>query len=159
MTRTQITRARAYELVRELINTREIKRQKAQDWVQDLVKMSHDRSGTFISTLRGEVRKPLKRLGFTNVDDLATRVGNALALSSTVRHEAPALIAAAQDAATRTATAKKVPAQKAAACKAPAKKVPAQDFAARKASATKAPAQKAAVRKAPANKMEPTTGS
>ena len=106
MTLTQITRTRANELVRELIKAEELDRHKAQDWVEDLVKASRERSEALISTVRGEVRKQLKELGFTNVDDLAKKVADILSRSS---------------AAARKAT-KKTPAKKATARKAPAKK-------------------------------------
>ena len=110
MTLTQITRTRANELVRELIKAEELDRHKAQDWVEDLVKASRERSEALISTVRGEVRKQLKELGFTNVDDLAKKVADILSRSS----------AAARKATQRPA--KKTPAKKATARKAPAKK-------------------------------------
>ena len=72
---TQITRARAEELVRELIKAGELERHRAQDWVEDLVKTSRERSEALVSTVRGEVRQQLKDLGFTNMDDLAKQVG------------------------------------------------------------------------------------
>jgi polyhydroxyalkanoate synthesis regulator phasin len=129
MTLTQITRTRANELVRELIKAEELDRHKAQDWVEDLVKASRERSEALISTVRGEVRKQLKELGFTNVDDLAKKVADILSRSS----------AAARKATQRPA--KKTPAKKATARKAPAKKA-----AAKKTAARKAPAKKTAKR-------------
>lgn len=91
--------------MRELIKTGEIKRDNAQDWVQDLVKTSRDRSDTFIPTLRGEVRKPLK-VSLTNVDDLAKKTSYALTRPSTVPRKAtgrPTQTAAAQKTAARMA--------------------------------------------------------
>ena len=79
---TQITRARAEELVRELIKAGEVERHRAQDWVETLVKTSRDRSEALVDTVRGEVRQQLKELGFTNVDDLAKKVADILARSS-----------------------------------------------------------------------------
>ena len=43
---TQITRARAEELVHELIQAGEVETTRAQDWVEDLVKTSRERSDT-----------------------------------------------------------------------------------------------------------------
>ena len=43
---TQITRARAEELVHELIQAGEVETTRAQDWVEDLVKTSRDRSAS-----------------------------------------------------------------------------------------------------------------
>jgi polyhydroxyalkanoate synthesis regulator phasin len=80
-TLTQITRARAEELVRELIKTGEFERHRAQDWVEDLVKVSRERSEALVSTVRGEVTQQLKELGLSNVDDLAKRVADVLARS------------------------------------------------------------------------------
>ncbi len=128
MTLTQVTRARADELVRGLIKTGETERHKAQDWVEDLVKTGSDRSVALISTVRGEVRKSFKGLGFTKVDDLGEKGDDALSRTP---------------AAERKATGRAVK-------KAPATKVPATKTAARKAPATKVPATKTAARKAPA---------
>jgi polyhydroxyalkanoate synthesis regulator phasin len=85
---TQITRSRAEELVRELIKAGELERHRAQDWVEDLVKTSRDRSEALVSTVRGEVRQQLKDLGFTNVDDLAKKVADILAKSSAAGRKA-----------------------------------------------------------------------
>src|ERR1700686_3819856 len=85
---TQITRSRAEELVRELIKAGELERHRAQDWVEDLVKTSRDRSEALVSTVRGEVRQQLKELGFTNVEDLAKKVAEILARSSAAGRKA-----------------------------------------------------------------------
>jgi DNA end-binding protein Ku len=129
---TQITRGRAEELVRELIKAGELERHRAQDWVEDLVKASRDRSEALIATVRGEVQKQLKELGFTNVDDLAKKVADVLARSSAAGRRAthrpakkakksgskrpPAKAAAKKTGAkkgTKTAGAKKTGAKKA----------------------------------------------
>jgi hypothetical protein len=110
MTFTEVTRARADELLHELIKSGEIERHKAQDWAEDMVRTSRDRTDAFISTVRGEVRKPFKVLGFTNVDDLAKKGGDTPAGSSTAPRKATGR------------AAKKAPAKKTAARKAPAKK-------------------------------------
>jgi polyhydroxyalkanoate synthesis regulator phasin len=85
---TQITRSRAEELVRELIKAGELERHRAQDWVEDLVKTSRDRSEALVDTVRGEVRHQLKELGFTNVDDLAKKVADILARTSAAGRQA-----------------------------------------------------------------------
>ena len=79
---TQITRARAEELVRELIKSGEFERHRAQDWVEDVVRTSRERSEALVTAVRGEVRQQLKELGITNVDDLARRVADVLAKTS-----------------------------------------------------------------------------
>ncbi len=113
MTLTEVTRARADELVRGLIKTGEIERHKAQDWVEALVKTGGDRSVALISTVRGEFRKPFKGLGFTNVDVLAEKGGDTLSRS-------PAAARKATGGAATKAPATKVPAKKTVARKAPA---------------------------------------
>src|SRR5271165_1470130 len=88
MALTQITRARAEELVRELIKNGEVERHRAQDWVEDLVKASRDRSEALVTTVRGEVSHQLKELGFSNMDDLAKKVADILARSSSAARQA-----------------------------------------------------------------------
>jgi len=139
-TLTQITRSRAEELVRELIKAGELERHRAQDWVEDLVKTSRERSEALVGTVRGEVRQQLKELGFTNVDDLAKKVADILARSSAagrkVTHRpagkvkkaspkkggpgkgGPAKSGAAKSTARKTTGTKKAAAKKAAAKKA-----------------------------------------
>lgn len=67
---TQVTRARAGELVHELIRTGELEHRKAKDRVERLVKANHERSMALISTVHGEVRKQLGGLRFSKTDDL-----------------------------------------------------------------------------------------
>ena len=132
-TLTQITRSRAEELVRELIKAGELERHRAQDWVEDVVKTSRERSEALVATVRGEVRQQLKEIGFTNIDDLAKKVADILARSS----------AAGRRATHRPAKkAKKAGSKKSAGGKATAKKT-APRKAAKTAGAKKAGAKKA----------------
>ena len=126
MTFTDVTRGRADAFLRELIKTGEIERHKAQDWVEDVVKTGRDRSGAFISTVRGRVLKPFKGLGFTSMDDLATN-----------GDDTPSRLPAAAKTTGRSAK------------KAPATTTPAKKTAARKVST-----KKTAARKAPAKRTE-----
>src|SRR3974390_2729531 len=118
MALTQITRARAEELVRELIKTGEFERTRAQEWVEDLVRQSRERSESFVHLVRNEVRSQLDDLGLTNIDDLAKRVADVLARSS----EAARKAGKAATTRRRPARGGKKAAKKAAAKKAPAKK-------------------------------------
>jgi len=126
MALTQITRARAEELVRELIKNGEVERHRAQDWVEDLVKASRDRSEALVTMVRGEVSHQLKELGFTNIDDLAKKVSEVLARSSSAARQAtgrgdkskkskkgPANKADSRAPAKKASAAKKAPAKKA----------------------------------------------
>jgi polyhydroxyalkanoate synthesis regulator phasin len=129
---TQITRARAEELVRELIKAGELERHRAQDWVEDVVKASRERSEALVATVRGEVGQQLKELGFTNVDDLAKKVADVLARSS----------AAGRRATHRPAKKSKKTGSKSSPTKTTAKKTaarkPAKTTGAKKAGAKKA---------------------
>ncbi|HXQ44204.1 MAG TPA: hypothetical protein VN816_06170 [Acidimicrobiales bacterium] len=148
---TQITRARAEELVHELIQAGEVETSRAQDWVEDLVKTSRERSDTLLSTVRGEVRTQLSELGITNMDDLAHRVAELLDRAETAARRAtshgPGRRHTRSHNAPRGAKAKKAPARKTAAKKAPGKSAPAKKSAARTAKAKKAPARKTAAKK------------
>jgi polyhydroxyalkanoate synthesis regulator phasin len=75
-TLTLITRARAEELVRDLVASGELERGRAQDWIEDLVKRSREASETLVSTVTSEVDRQLGDLGLKNLDldDLAQRV-------------------------------------------------------------------------------------
>jgi DNA-binding protein HU-beta len=145
MALTQITRARAEELVRELIKTGEFERQRAQEWVEELMKASRERSESFVATVRGEVRQQLKELGFTNVEDLAHKVADILSRSS----------AAARQATGRTVKKARTVGAAKAAKKSPAKKA----SAAKKTTAKKAGATKAGAKKAAAKKSAKRTGA
>jgi polyhydroxyalkanoate synthesis regulator phasin len=137
---TQITRARAEELVHELIQAGEVETTRAQDWVEDLVKASRDRSDTLLSTVRGEVLNQLSDLGITNMDDLAHRVADLLDMAETAARRATSR-GPGRGRTTTRASARTTKAQKAPARKAPAKKTTAaagKKTASRSASAAKA---------------------
>src|ERR1700688_976633 len=122
---TQITRSRAEELVRELIKTGELERHRAQDWVEDLVRASRDRSEALVGTVRGEVRQQLRELGFTNVDDLAKKVADVMARSSAAGRRAthrPGKRAGTKKAAPKATGSKKPAVKKAGAKKTSARK-------------------------------------
>ena len=143
MALTQITRARAEELVRELIKTGEIERNRAQDWVEDLVKASKDRSEALVATVRSEVRGQLKELGFTNVDDLAKKVADILARSSAAARHATGRKARGPAKSPKTGAGAKKSAPKKTAAKSGSKKASAKKATAKKAAGKKAGAKKA----------------
>ena len=64
----QITRARAEELVHELIQTGAVDHVRAQEWVEDLMSTSRERSEAFVSAVRNEVRTQLSEVGITNLE-------------------------------------------------------------------------------------------
>jgi polyhydroxyalkanoate synthesis regulator phasin len=144
---TQITRARAEELVRELIKTGEFERHRAQDWVEDLVKSSRERSEALVTTVRGEVRDQLKDLGITNVDDLAKKVADVMARAETAARKATHRPDGkkSKGASKKASDAKKAskPAKKAAADKTGAKKASAAKKTVAKKTAAKKTSKKA----------------
>ncbi len=128
MALTQITRARADEVVRELVHTGEFERARAQEWVDDLVSKSRERSETLVSLVRGEVSRQLGELGLGRVDEVARRV-------ATILERLPGPYTAT---GTGRGTAKKAPAKKAPAKKAPARRVSASSARANGSGARKA---------------------
>ncbi len=159
---TQITRARAEELVHELIQAGEVETTRAQDWVEDLVKTSRDRSDVLLSTVRGEVRSQLSDLGITNMDDLAHRVAELLDRAENAARRAtsrgPGRGRTTTRTAPRTTKAKKAPARKTPAKKAPSKSAPVKKTAARATKAKKAPARKTPAKKAGAGTAGKSAG-
>ncbi|HEY7948698.1 MAG TPA: hypothetical protein VID75_13550 [Acidimicrobiales bacterium] len=153
---TQITRARAEELVHELIQAGEVETARAQEWVEDLVKSSRERSDTLLSTVRGEVKSQLADMGITSMDDLAHRVAEVLDRAETAARKATNRGPGRGRTAARGGATKKAPARKATTKKAPAKKAAAKKTPARKApvkkTVAKAGAKKTAGRSTAASK-------
>jgi polyhydroxyalkanoate synthesis regulator phasin len=149
---TQITRARAEELVHELIQTGEVETTRAQDWVEDLVKTSRERSDTLLSTVRGEVKSQLSDMGITSMDDLAHRVAEVLDKAESAARRAtsrgPGRGRTTNRSAPRATKAKKAPARKAPVKSATSKKTTTGVTGARATKAAKAPAKKSATKKA-----------
>jgi polyhydroxyalkanoate synthesis regulator phasin len=135
---TQMTRARAEELVKDLASGGDLQRQEAQAKVEELVERGRQSSEALLAVVREEVVTQLRSMGIGSVEDLATQVATVLGRSAATVKQA-AKKAPAKAKAARATTAKKAPAKKAPAKKAPAKKAPAK-----KAPAKKAPAKKAA---------------
>lgn len=151
---TQVTRARAEELVRELVQSGEVERGRAQDWVDELLRRGRETSELFISAIREEVDQQLKEHGISDMDDLARRVASLLEdLPSSVRSGGFKAARTAKSDKASTA-AKKTPAKKSpAAKKTAAKKSPsAKTAAAKKNAAKKSPAKKTAAKKTAAKK-------
>jgi polyhydroxyalkanoate synthesis regulator phasin len=148
---SQVTRARAEELVKELIQTGELEHTRAQDWVEDLLRTSRDRSEAFISAVQSEVRSQLYQVGVTNLEELAHRVARVLEQGQAAVRNAgrrPPASGRATKAAPAKNTTKKRAAKKTAAKKTTARKVAKRSSVGKSVSAEKrAPAKKAATRK------------
>jgi polyhydroxyalkanoate synthesis regulator phasin len=149
---TQLTRARAEELVQELVKNGEVQRKDVQAKVDDLIERSRKSTEALLSLVHAEVSHQLSSLGIGSLDDLARQVASLLGRGAATNP--------AKKSGTKKAAAKKAPAKKTAAKKASAKKAPAKKTAAKKAPAKKAGAKKAGAKKAPAKKTAPgQTGS
>ncbi|HVA43771.1 MAG TPA: hypothetical protein VNF50_09820 [Acidimicrobiales bacterium] len=121
----QITRARAEEVVKDLVKAGEVQREQTQQWIDGLVDRSRKNTELLMALVAAEVRKQLE------ASPLTSRRGRTASSS--------------RPAAAKKTPAKKTPAKKAPAKKAPAKKTsPAKGASAKKTSAArKAPAKKA----------------
>jgi len=178
----QVTRARAEELVRDMIDAGEVQRDQAQDWVEDVVDKSRKTTETLLTTVKNEVESQLSLLGLGSLDDLAKRVADVLMNSgSPARHPEPPDPEPVIDARARPvpgatsrsssppvrATARRGATAKRATSKTSSKKSPAKKAAAKstRAPAKKAPAKKAAAKstrapakKTPARRVGPAQG-
>jgi polyhydroxyalkanoate synthesis regulator phasin len=150
---TQLTRARAEELVQDLVKNGEIQRKEAQTKVDDLIERSRKSTEALLSLVHAEVSNQLSSLGIGSLDDLARQVASLLgrATSANPAKKAGTKKAPATNTAAKKAAAKQAPAKKAAAQKTAAKKAPAKKAAAKKAAAKKAPAKKTAAKKSAPN--------
>jgi polyhydroxyalkanoate synthesis regulator phasin len=160
---TNLTRARAEELVEELIQGGELQGADAKARVEDLLERSRRGRATFVEQVRREVDHQLDALGVTSIEDLAHQVAEVLsrtaetgrkAAKKTTRKKAGAKKAVAKKAPAKKSVAKKAPAKKAGAKKAGAKKA-----AAKKSTAKKAGAKRATAKKATAKKVSPRASS
>ena len=143
---TQVTRARAEEIVRELVGAGDIQRGQAQEWVDHLVDRSRKTSEQVIELVRREVSSQLSKIDASSLESIANQVAEIIKRSadagrsatSDMTKQATRTAKTARDAAQKVTprVGKKKPAAK----KAPAAKKP----AAKKASAAKKPAAKKA---------------
>jgi polyhydroxyalkanoate synthesis regulator phasin len=153
----QVTRARAEEIVRELVSAGDIQREHAQEWVDNLVERSRKTSEQILDLVRHEVATQLSKIDAPALETLAGQVSDFLKRSADAGRAATADMAAqaskgakaARSAAEKVSPTggKKKPAPKKAAPSSEAKKAPAK-----RAAAKKAAAKTVATKKAPATK-------
>jgi polyhydroxyalkanoate synthesis regulator phasin len=139
---TNLTRAKAEDLVAELVHNGEFQASDARAKVDELLERSRKSREELVSQVRSEVARQLETVGVTSIDDLAKQVATLLGRSADAGKAATSRA--------RTASAKKSPAKKA-----PAKKAPAKKSAAKKATAKKAPAESVAAEQAEGTGVEP----
>jgi polyhydroxyalkanoate synthesis regulator phasin len=135
---TTLTRAKAEELVQELVQSGEFQGSDARARVDELLERSRKGREAFAAQVRKEVTHQLESVGITSLEDLANQVAALIGRT-----------AEAGKVATDTAkkAAKKAPAKKSG----PKKAAPKKSAAAKK----KAPAKKAATKKAAPAKKAP----
>ncbi len=117
---TQTTRAKAEEVVGNLVRAGELQTEQTQQQVQELVERSRENTERVVKAMREEVVSQMASLGFATKKDLA-RLERKV---DTMKSSSGAKKAPAKKAAKKAA--KKSPAKKATAKKAPAKKAAAK---------------------------------
>jgi polyhydroxyalkanoate synthesis regulator phasin len=67
---TQLTRARANEIVKDLVKQGELRREQAQERVDDLVERSRQNTEMLLALVRKEIANQLSAIGVATKDDL-----------------------------------------------------------------------------------------
>jgi hypothetical protein len=143
----QLTRARAEELVRELVKAGEVQREQTQQFVDSLLDRSRKNAEMLAAVASAEVRKQLGRaVGGGRGGSQSTKPAS----GAKEKAKGPAKKSTAKKSTAKKSTAKKAAPKKAAAKKAAPKKAAAKKPAAPKESAKKTPAKKAPAKKASA---------
>jgi polyhydroxyalkanoate synthesis regulator phasin len=119
---TQMTRAKAEELVNQWVKAGEVQRDQAQARVDDIVDRSRKNSEQFFDTIRKEIANQLAALGLATKDDLG-KLEARLSKTMETRGATSADTPGPKKAAPKKAAAKKAPVKKA-----PAKKAIAADL-------------------------------
>jgi len=78
----QVSRGRAEEIVRELVNAGDIQRSQAQEWVDNLVERSRKSSEQVLDLVRHEVASQLERIDPKSLESLANQVADVLKKSA-----------------------------------------------------------------------------
>jgi polyhydroxyalkanoate synthesis regulator phasin len=120
---TQTTRAKAEEVVGNLVRAGELQTEQTQQQVQELVERSRENTERVVKAMREEVVSQMASLGFATKKDLARLERKIDAMkSSSGAKKAPAKKSAAKKSTAKKSTAKKSTAKKSPAKKAAAKK-------------------------------------
>jgi polyhydroxyalkanoate synthesis regulator phasin len=78
----QVSRGRAEEIVRELVNAGDIQRSQAQEWVDNLVDRSRRTSDQVLELVRREVAAQLQKIDATSLESIANQVAEILRRSA-----------------------------------------------------------------------------
>jgi polyhydroxyalkanoate synthesis regulator phasin len=68
---TQLTRARAEGIVKDLVKAGEVQREQTQDRVEDLLERSRKNTDALRDLVRKEIREQLASIGLATKDDIA----------------------------------------------------------------------------------------
>jgi polyhydroxyalkanoate synthesis regulator phasin len=143
---TNLTRARAEELVQDLIQGGELQGKDAKERVEDLLERSRRGRAAFVDQVRREVHHQLEGLGITSLEELAHQVAELL------NHTAETGRKAAKKATGKKSAAKKANGKKTTSKAGGSKKSPVKKAGTTKSAARKAGTKKAAAKKQTANK-------
>ena len=87
----QVTRARAEEIVRELVSAGDIQREQAQEWVDNLVERSRKTSEQILDLVRNEVATQLSKIDASSLEALASQGSDLLKRSAEAGRSSSAL--------------------------------------------------------------------
>jgi polyhydroxyalkanoate synthesis regulator phasin len=147
---TNLTRARAEELVEDLIQGGELQGADAKARVEELLERSRRGRAAFVDQVRREVSHQMEALGLTSLEDLAHQVADLLSRTAETGKRATKKKAGKKKAAGKKAASKKSAAKKSRARKSVAKKVPDKKAAGKKAASKKAATKKSGATKSAA---------
>jgi polyhydroxyalkanoate synthesis regulator phasin len=102
----QVSRGRAEEIVRELVNAGDIQRSQAQEWVDSLVERSRKSSEQILELVRHEVATQLDRIDSKHLESLANQVAEVLRKSAEAGRNATKGVTAQAGRAAKDATDK-----------------------------------------------------
>jgi len=84
----QVSRGRAEEIVRELVNAGDIQRSQAQEWIDNLVERSRKSSEQVLELVRHEVASQLEKIDAKSLESLANQVAEILKKSASAGRNA-----------------------------------------------------------------------
>jgi polyhydroxyalkanoate synthesis regulator phasin len=101
----QVSRGRAEEIVRELVNAGDIQRSQAQEWVDTLVERSRKSSEQVLDLVRHEVSAQLGKVDGKALESLANQVADVLRKSAEAGRKTTRDVTAQASKVTKQATA------------------------------------------------------
>src|SRR5947208_1924392 len=122
---TQMTRARAEGIVKDLVKAGEVQRDQTQERVDELMDRSRKNTEQLLELVRAEVRQQFSAMGLATKDDIE-RIEARLNATGTPRASGLVVPTGTAKRSTKKAPAAKRPAKKVTATKASAKKAPAK---------------------------------